>query len=611
MPAGSAGPRHGRCPRRASPFSGSLSTPAAPAARTRAGRVAFAAAAVAALALLVAAPAGADGELIGVAPGDDWTLPAWAAPAPDSGFFSEEADPARFVNRRVVDLTWRQLKPTEGTFSTTATDTVYGMPFASWDDQLAGSDPIWLRLWISGTDWAPAWAQAACGVSTVGVGYEGDPHLPLWNACLWEKAKALLREVLIERGLRAEPRLRLVYVPGAFTWCEFDFDIPTQAADAGLLTFVEFDGWFQTATADLVAIADGENGDPTDDYAWKLVYTGEDYPWSPWGAQDDLLARDAVAAGLGIRTGITEEFNFHLAQVPAWGATIAPDGHVATDESAPVFFRGRVRGTENECYDACGYSVPANLLGYAIKMSNLKALQLRVNHLYVVPEDSHLDDFPALWSWVRRSLGQTAYTSADAWAALREAEDTYWYDDDSHTWAGKPWVKNLERWLGQRDAAGHLSRRGTESFTGVVADENGTAYEGRRTHLAAGQPALALDVDDRFLPRGRSFAVDLKVTFRDAGTGSFRVEYPTGGGPVLSDAVVYTGDGAWKTATWRLDAALWDGSLAAGADLRLVASGADLEARFVRLVKRAPDGVLFVDGFESGFASFWDPRLAP
>ncbi|KAB2963021.1 MAG: hypothetical protein F9K18_09075 [Thermoanaerobaculia bacterium] len=582
--------------------------PAAPAVRSRGSRVALA---VAALGLLAAAPARGAGELIGVAAGDDWTLPAWTAPAPDSGFFSEAADPPRFVHRRVVDLTWRQLKPTETTFSTTATDSVYGMPFASWDAQLAGTDPIWLRLWVSGTNWAPAWARTACGVTTVGVGYEGDPHLPIWNACLWEKAKALLREVLIERGLRAEPRLRLVYVPGAFTWCEFDFDIPGQAANAGLLTFGEFDSWFQGAMADLAAIADGENTDPSDDYAWKLVYTGEDYPWSPWGAQDDFLARDAVAAGLGIRTGITEVFNFHLSEIPAWGSTVAASGHVVTDESAGIFFRGRVRGTENECYDACGYSVPSNRLYYAIKMSNLKALQMRVSHLYVVPADSYLDAFPGLWSWVRHSLGHSAYTSADAWVALREAEDTYWYDDDSRTWQGKPWVKNLERWLLQRDLAGHVSRRGTEALTGVVAAENGTAYEGRRTHLANGQAALALFVDDRFLPRGRSFAVDLKVTFLDAGAGSFRVEYPVAGGTVLSDAVGFTGSGIWRTATLRLDAALWNGALAGGADLRLVATGSDLEARFVRLLKRAPDVVLFADGFENGSTSFWDPRLAP
>jgi hypothetical protein len=245
-------------------------------------------------------------------------------------------------------------------------------------------------------------------------------------------------------------------------------------------------------------------------------------------------------------------------------------------------------------------------------MSNLKALQMRLNWLYVVPGPSYLDQHPVHWSWVRHSLGQTAYSSADAWAALREAEDTYWLDDDSRTWAGKPWIRNLERWLVQRDVPGSVSRRGTEIFAGVLDPSNGTAYEGRRTHRAAGQDGLALLADDRFLPPGRTFPVDLKVTFKDTGSGSWRVAYPTSTGTVLSDAVPHAGDGAWKTATFRLDAARWNGALAHGADLRLVAAGpADLEVRFVRLVKRSADTVLFRDGFDDGSTSHWNPRLVP
>jgi hypothetical protein len=32
----------------------------------------------------------------------------------------------------------------------------------------------------------------------------------------------------------------------------------------------------------------------------RLVYTGEDYPWGPFGRADDLLATKAVRAGLGV-----------------------------------------------------------------------------------------------------------------------------------------------------------------------------------------------------------------------------------------------------------------------------------------------------------------------
>ena len=42
------------------------------------------------------------------------------------------------------------------------------------------------------------------------------------------------------------------------------------------------------------------------------MYTGEDYPFGPWGTDDDLYARRAVDAGMGIRNGISELYNFHV-----------------------------------------------------------------------------------------------------------------------------------------------------------------------------------------------------------------------------------------------------------------------------------------------------------
>ena len=552
-----------------------------------------------------AAAAWGQGNVVANVAGDDWSVPAWVTPAPGSGFFSESADPSRHVDLRVVDLTWRQLVPSPGLFSTTGTDSVYGMPFASWNTQLAGSDPYWLRLWVSGTDWAPAWAQSECGVSTVGVGYEGDGHLPIWNACLWGYAKQMLREVLVTRGLRSDPRLAFVYVPGAFTWCEFDFDIVTQAENAGALTHAGFTSWFSTMTADLVALMNGENADPSDDDAWKLVFTGEDYAWSPWGDADAFLARDAVTAGMGIRTGITELFNFHLSQVPAYGTTIGPTGYLETDEGAPAFHRGRTRATENECYNDCGFTTSDP--EYAVRMSNLKALQLRMNRLYVVPAASYLDLYPEHWSWVRLSLGQSVYTAGDAWVALREAEDLFWADNSSVTWSGKPWIKNWERFLVQRDVAPEaITRRGTELHSHVLDPANGTAYEGRRTERAAERDRMLLFVDDRFAPPGRSGAYDLKVTYLDAGNGAFRVEYSSATGLRASDPVTLAGSGLWRTVTLRLDDAVWSNSLAHGADLALVALGpADLEARFVRLVRRERPTGIFLDGFDTAGAGIW------
>jgi len=545
-------------------------------------------------------------DVIADVPGDDWSLPAWVTPSAYSGFFSEAAAPAFNVNVRVADFTWRQLQPTQGSFSQTTGDSVYGMTFPSWNTQLAGSDTIWLRLWVSGADWAPQWVKTLCGVSAVGTGYEGDDHLPIWNACFWQQARELFRQVLVVHGLRSDPRLKFVYVPGGFTWCEFDYDIPTQAAENFGLTFVTFDGWFQPAMQDLVDILNGENSDPADDFAWKLVFTGEDYPFGPWETLDDLHARDAVAKGMGIRTGITEVFNFHLNHVPAYGTTIAADGHMTTDETWRGLDGRRVVATENECFNDCGFAVADT--AYAVKMANLKALQLRMNWIYVVPGPSYMSSYPELWNWTRLELGKRVYEAADAWAALREAEDTYWIDDPSHTWSGAPWVKNLERWLRQNDVAPDgLVRRGTDVRSNEPTPENGTAYEGLRTQLSLGRNAIYLDLDERFFAGG-VVPVEVKVTYRDSGTGSFRIDYPAAGGVTSTASQAYTNTGGWRTATFSLPNALWNDSLAGGNDLRLMATGpADLEARFVRAVRLTRPRAIFLDGFESETASFWSP----
>ncbi|MCA8959742.1 MAG: dockerin type I repeat-containing protein [Planctomycetes bacterium] len=531
-------------------------------------------------------PCGSTGPVVAtVADGFDWSLPTAAMPAPNSGFFSEFADPAFDVNLRALDVTWRQLEPTPGAFSMTQTGAAQGMPFASFGDQLAAPGDFWMRLWTSAVDWAPTWLPSTCGVTAVGTDYDGQAHLPIWNPCVWDSILDIYREVFIVQGLRSDPRLRFVYVPGAFTWCEFDFDIINEAVDAGLLTQPEFDAWFAQMVGDLVDIFNGENTDPADDYADKLVFTGEDYPFGPdaWGTLDDLYAHDAVVGGMGIRTGITELSNFHLNHVPSYGTTIATDGHMVTDSAWPLLDGSRVIATENECYNACGFSTTDP--EYAVVMSNLKALQLRVNWLYVVPDDSYMAEYPAHWDFVRRSLGHDAGSSVDAWVALREFEDRYWIDDDAHDWDGRPWVHNFERWLVQRDVGPDgLSRQGSVVYSGVLDPDNGTAYEGRRTDVAQGQTALYFEIDPEFLDGG-PHAVELKVTYLDNGAGAFVIEYSGPGGSAASAPVTETGTDALKTATFTIPD-LRALSAFNGHDFVVRATGSeDIEVRIVRLIR--------------------------
>lgn len=508
--------------------------------------------------------------------GDDWTLPDWVRPAANSGFFSEDASPDDRVFVRSIDLSWAQVRPVkDGALDRTSDGEAQGMHFDGLDRQLSEPGDFWMRLFASGEDWAPAWVAEECGVTTYGPDYDGQRHLPLWDDCVWNALLDTYRALFIDTGLAADPRLRFVYVPGAFTWAEYDYEMISAAVDAGDLTEQQYLDWYAHAWTDLVALF----GDESD----KLVFTGEDYPFGPFGEADDLLAEQAVAAGMGVRTGITEVSNFHLSEAPAYGSRIMPNGHMVVDETLPIHSGRFVVATENECYNDCGYTTDEP--EYAVRQSNLKALQLRMNWIYVVPGPSYMAEFPGHWDWVRLSMGQTASTSADAWAALRDAEDTYWLNNelgrfaDPDAWPTLPHVRNLERWLVQVDEPGSVAHRtDADVHVEVFEPDNGTAYEGLSTDVAAGDTGFVFEVDPRFAAECTETV--LKVTYLDDGTGAFSIETAAG----ASVLVPREGTGAWRTATIALPA----GGVAADATRLRIAldDGADdLIVRFVRLVR--------------------------
>ncbi len=525
---------------------------------------------------LTAVPVGAVTTVAGL----DWSQPSWVRPAANSGFFSEEPDAQTHVVVRSVDQSWAQLAPRQGVLDTTQSGSAQNMSFDSLDDQLAKPGLFWMRIFASGESWAPDWVAAQCKVHGYGPDYDGVKHLPIWDPCVWKHLLETYTSVFVDKGLAADPRLRFVYVPGAFTWAEYDYETIASAVDAGDLDFATYKKWYDHAWTDLATIFGPHKN--------KLVFTGEDYPFGPFThAQQDQLAKQATGAGIGIRNGITEEFNFHLSEAPAYGSHVQPDGHLTLDASLPVHDGTHVVGTENECYNDCGFHTTD--VPYAVVQSNLKALQLGVNWLYVVPLQSAMLDEPQHWDWVRLSLGQTAATSADAWADLRDAEDTYWSETappftTKASWPTRPWVRNLERWLVQRDVPGGVARRATVDIRRkVFVEENGTSYEGLSTDIAHGQNALYLDLDDRFVASTRG-QVQVKVTAWGR-SGALRVQ--TGAG--LSAIVRPSGRPRWETSTVTLDSTGFTGALAGHTDLALVpVGGADAVVRLVRVVRLAP-----------------------
>src|SRR5204863_1877849 len=110
------------------------------------------------LALVVAGPAAAqDARITADRPGDDWSLPAHVRPVPDTGFYWESARPGDGIDAISLDLTWRQIEPQPGVFDMEAKAQAYDWLLASFRRQRADPRPFWLRLFASGTPWAPTW----------------------------------------------------------------------------------------------------------------------------------------------------------------------------------------------------------------------------------------------------------------------------------------------------------------------------------------------------------------------------------------------------------------------------------------------------------------------
>ncbi len=488
-----------------------------------------------------------------------WWLPPSATIAPDSGFSGFDADPAYRVDTRTIDLTWRQIEPAPGLFVDHEWDETYGMTLESLAVQVAKGGPFWLRVFTTREDWAPDWVQAECDVAPMG----DSGHLPIFDACVWSHMRRMWSWLLLRYGILEHPDFRYAYVPGGFEWGEFDFNVLEAAVEDGL-TAARFHEWFHGAMADLAAMAGPDAG--------RLVYTGEDFGWGPWEIDGDLLARDAVRLGLGVRNGIPEAFDLHLNHTPAYGNHLTADGYVVHDEDWPPG-PPRVIATEVECIDSCD-KPPASedVVARVVRMALLKSLQLRANRIFVVPDESHMPDHPKLWTWARYGLGHGPDTASDAFVALRDGYDAFF----------DRWVKNLGRWLEQVDVCpdGH-------SVAGAQIDtpprfEGDQAKEGRRTRVAEDQSALYLDVHEAFVP-GEHLV--LAVTWRDESPASFRVEFEVDGCLATTAAVSGMGDSEMRTAAFRLDG-LRAGNAIRGADLRIrVLNDWDIEVHLVRLIR--------------------------
>jgi hypothetical protein len=274
--------------------------------------------------------------------------------------------------------------------------------------------------------------------------------------------------------------------------------------------------------------------------AWARAFKGVEHKVFMGG-----VARHGLKQGFGIRRGFVEMYLYHIPDKEI-GQAVDEHGYLWVDEAAEVLQRRLFHGEENEEYEASwataerGFRFGENTDSFTYRyfISNLRTLQMQCNHLLHNP----FSIYPEQMVWVGQSLGRTVEDSPDIWCALRE----------SYVRKVGP-VKNVERWLYQRDAAG-FETTPVESIKHPIKMwmvEPDRHFD----YIARKGKKIGLAVDDRWAGGG-PVNIALKVTYFDGGRGRVDVGLQTSHGRV-SRRIELTGSNKLMTATFIVDGAVF------------------------------------------------------
>ena len=153
----------------------------------------------------------------------------------------------------------------------------------------------------------------------------------------------------------------------------------------------------------------------------------------------------AQELGIGQRSGFVETYLIHATN-PHLGQRVTEHRYLVVDERNPWIQGGRLFGDENEEYlwRERLHGLPGTS-PYRFHNSMLRFLQMRRNYLYTHSETPD----PELLHYVLLTMGKGIDGTPDAWCALRESHLSQF-----HVYGTEGPMKNLERWLHQRDRPG-------------------------------------------------------------------------------------------------------------------------------------------------------------
>jgi glycosyl hydrolase family 42 (putative beta-galactosidase) len=520
-------------------------------------------AAVPAARLLRAAEGG-----VSVKPGWDWSLPESVRPVPYSGFITwGKTRFSDMITVRGVSASWRMLCP--------APDQYDWKPL---DDAMAEARASGMRigLHVKGVERpsVPDWVIEKYRVPVLDVIplQENQPWrlqiVPPWNADV-RREYVKFMEAFARTGIPQRDEVVYGYIHG----------ISPSRGEELFLRAVDIDDWEKKAglTPELLgaclksrleAMLRAFHG-----VEHKLAWmTGGPLAVGQKGHEEYMrqtadLTEYAIAHGTGWRSGGID-FQHMLFTTPVLGASITPEGHSVIDESLPIHDGRHFVGDENEEYGKYWEwrFGPYERHAYRHRIASLRGLQLGENFQMVSPETLKLN--PDLNRYVLLAQGRHAANSPDAWAYLRECA--------IRTAQGPRVVKNVERWLVQRDIDGHRSvacERVDRHPLSMDPPDRHYDMDARRTDIRNGQKGLAFQLDAKFWKRAEPALV--KVTYTDRERAAWHVAY---GQKQTSPQVQSAGDGERKTATFEI--------AGLSGDFRIVTAGpGDVTVTMVRVIK--------------------------
>jgi hypothetical protein len=540
---------------------------------------------------------------------DDWSLPDYVSKSTNAGIYFAYDVPDAYS----LLVRWKDLNPAENVYN-----------WSIFDTAVALNVPFFIRIWASDTMHCPRWVKTKhpnIPILHNQGGTNTDLYYDLFGAspsnffAIWDNGfDTEFKKFLLAfkaKNYLANPNVKFMYAPGAWRYNEWNLgEAVSEIKAKAPISPANFITWFKGHIDNYV---DASNG-----YPHKMLFTGYgklenpasyggDAAWF-FAANDTLqgnniLTSYAVSKGMGVREGAQEAFN-SSSDMYAWGApsiTINNINYQTVMDNHPLHNDSlRITGTENEAF--CN---PNALIGggvcsyYHIKMSTLKAMQLRVNWLNV--RDSLIKYDPKLFQYFRLTANKTAKTSPDAWAVLRQSYDPLFTATppalpapvlNSPNWVHRVTLpyRNWEKWLTQREVLpdGKTVPVYQLSTKNLFDYYNFKAFEALRTDRANGSNYMYFAVDDAFM-KGGTNNIQIKITYLDNFAGKWWVEYDAANGDLATKKSVEisnTNNNKWKTITLNIPDAGFSNRQNGGMDFRIYNGGnSDISVRFVRVIK--------------------------